>query len=239
MGRFRKRKPAVAWLPHVQHDAQDSAVGVWDFATTVSAVNNGFNTSIFSLVPDFPGESIRASGTIASLADFEGSAYRLRRIVGKIFLGMQNNLPTAPDTRPIAALCGAGFIVLRVDPQTGAPLVATANSYSPLINDSTRDPWIWRRTWLLQNDFSGNVQDTQDTWQFPRTNCDYGSAVDGPHIDARTARIVADEERLFCIVSTQNISGDSTIGGAIRGLLDYRILATPVRRTGNRRNASR
>lgn len=238
MANFRRRKPGVAWLPHVAHDSQNPQIGYWYANIAVSATANTITTSVFALVPDYPAEAVRAAGALPTLSDFEASGFKLRRIVGKIFCGMENNQP-ATGTRTIAALVGAGFIVLKCEESTGAPLVTTANHYSPLDNDSTRDPWIWRRTWLLQNDFSGFDPNIQSTWQFPRTNCDYGSAVDGPHIDARTARRIGAEERLFFVISTQNISGTADDSGGVKMLLDYRILATPIRIMGNRRNASR
>lgn len=238
----KRRRPAVAWLPHVAIDSQDPKLGVWNGSVTVAAANNGFNTTILSLTPDFPAEAIRASGDIASLSDFEGSAYRLRRVVGKVFLGMNQQIGAAMQEYPMAALVGVGFMVTRVDPQNGAPLVGAAadpNFYSPIINDATRDPWVWRRTWVLVNDFANSTASTQAIWQFPRTNCEYPSVADGPHIDQKTARRVSDEERLFAIISTQNISGTADIAGSVKYVLDYRILASMYRTSGNRRNASR
>jgi len=157
MGRFRRRKPAVAWLPHVQHNAQAPQVGWWISSFTVAAAQNTIGTSIFTMLPDYPAEAIRQAGDLPSLADFEGSAYRLRRIVGKLFIGLDQTITQAPDSRPKNALIGAGFIILKVDENTGAPINPTANSYSPLDNNNLRDPWIWRRTWMLTNDFSNNL----------------------------------------------------------------------------------
>jgi len=238
MGRFRRRKPAVAWLPHVAHDATGTT-SYWYDTQAVSLTASVITTSIYSLVPDYPAEAIRAAGALPSLADFEAGGYRLRRLVGKIFVGMDNEQPSQGNTSPVACLAGAGFIVLRVEEQTGAPLVTAASHYSPLDLDATRDPWIWRRTWLLQNDFSGLATAPQAGWQFPRTNCDYGSVQDGPHIDAKTARRIGAEERLFFVMSNVPLGGTTTQNGLIRYALDYRVLASPIKIIGNRRNASR
>lgn len=234
---FRRRKPAVTWLPHIDfHQSKDYGV-----IQSVLSVDQNFGivrTAIHALVMDQPEEANRAN--VPSLADFDGSAYRLRRIVGKFFATMDNNQPGAPDTQPIAALVTAGFIVLRVDSATGAPLLAaTANNYTPIGLDNTSDPWIWRRSWVLNHDFSGHAAALQNQFQFPRTNADYGSVQDGPHIDQKTARRVSKEERLFFVVSTANMGANSTLVGLIPFLLDYRILASPLRVAGNRRNASR
>lgn len=235
MGRFRRRKPAVAWLPHVTHNEQAQQVGWWSSSITVAAAANTITTSIFSLVPDYPAEAVRATGALPSLADFEESGYRLRRIVGKCFASALQTVTSGADSRPENILVGAGFMVLRVEESTGAPLVATANHYSPLDNDATRDPWIWRRTWMLENSFSNQSSDTD----WPRSTPEYGSVYDGPHIDAKTARRISAEERLFFIVSTVNVGDTATIAGSVFVVLDYRVLASPLKVMGNRRNASR
>lgn len=237
MGRFRRRKPTVAWLPHVTHNEQTPAVGWWDGAFTVPNTVDTTSTQIFSLVPDYPAEAVRATTELPSLADFEGSGYRLRRIVGKLFAGIEQVVPQGADTNPPVALLGAGIIVLKVEESTGAPLVTTANHYSPLDNDSTSDPWIWRRTWLLGNDFGLGA--TQSIISLPRWTTEYGSASDGPHIDQKTARRIAKEERLFFVLSCANPFITTTQNGSGYFLLDYRILASPIKVMGNRRNASR
>lgn len=234
----RRRKPSVAWLPHVQHDDNTPNLGFWKGTHGVSALGDATTTTILSATLDIPAEANRPN--IPSLADFEGSGYRLRRIVGKVFLGYDNNQLAPPTTYPIAALLGVGWIILRVDPTTGAPLLAgTPNAYSPLTLDNNRDPWIWRRTWVLQTDFSNQAAAAQNSWQFPRTNADYGSVQDGPHMDQKTARRVSTEERLFCIISATNISGNADAAVGVRYIIDYRILASPIKVMGNRRNASR
>lgn len=236
MGRFRRRKPAVAWLPHVAHNEQNPVVGWWDGSFTVPAAVDTLSTQVFSMVPDYPAEAVRAAGALPTMADFEASAYRLRRIVGKCFVTVEQATPSQGNTQPQVALVGAGIIVLKVEEQTGAPLVATANHYSPLDNDSTGDPWIWRRTWLLGNDFA--VASSTLTG-IPRSSMDYGSVYDGPHIDQKTARRIAKEERLFFILSVVNPFTAASENGVGYFVLDYRVLASPAKVMGNRRNASR
>lgn len=237
MGFRRRRRPAVTWLPHVEFFQDTPTLGYIAASSTVSATAGGVSTTLYSLVLDYPSEANRANNP--SIADFEGSGYRLRRIVGKFFASMDNNQLAPPATKPVAALLCVGFIVLRVD-DTGAPLLAaTPGNYSPIHLDNTADPWIWRRSWVLNNDFSNQAAATQNLYQFPRTNCDYGSVQDGPHIDQKTARRVSKEERLIMVVSTANIGVGADNPGFITWLLDYRILASPLKAMGNRRNASR
>lgn len=236
----RRRRPAVTWLPHIQFEDQEPLIGFIQSTVTVAVASRAITTNIYSLVMDQPEEANRAN--IPSLADFEGSAYRLRRIVGKCFVTMDNDQAAAQAKRPVAALVGAGIIVLRCDSGSGAPLNAgTPTNYSPIVLDNTADPWVWRRTWVLNNDFSNQAAAVQNFYQYPRTNAEYGSIQDGPHIDQKTARRVSKEERLFFVISTCNIGPAADAGnpGFINFLLDYRILASPLKAMGNRRNASR
>lgn len=134
-------------------------------------------------------------------------------------------------------------MVLRVSSVTGLPLSGVSDkSYNPLSRDAVRDPWIWRRVWMLSN----GSQDTSDVieeafGQGPQTTAEYGSIQDGGHIDAKTARVIGPEERLCFCVGTKalpmlRIGFD--IPSLIVGYADWRILASP-RRASNRKNASR
>lgn len=235
----KRRRPVVAWLPHILHEA--TGVEGWiDGVNNVPFTTGTINTTIHSLTVDYPQESLQAAGQFPSMADFEASAYRLRRIVGKIFIGINQDLTVDQTTYPTNVLVGAGFMVLRVDP-TGAPLrTTTPNDYSPIHLDATRDPWIWRRTWLLTNQFGHTVNGSLLGYsQAPTYNGDYGSALDGPHFDQKTARFVSAEERLFFIISSVNIGDAATTNGTVQWLLDYRLLGSPAKQMGNRRNASR
>jgi len=76
---------------------------------------------------------------------------------------------------------------------------------------------------------------------FPATTAHYGSLADGPHIDAKTNRIIGPEQRLFFVAAAQAFpigSSDFNNPGVIRCYLDYRLLGSLMRAT-NRRNASR
>lgn len=237
---FRRRKPQVAWLP-VLGQGQDSSFSY--IASSMGIAASGVvSTSIHSLVPDYPAESVQTVQA-ESLADYQESGYRLRRVVGKFFCSMDNSIGVEGVTiYPEGALIAAGLIVLKVDSTNGAPLMAaTPSHYSPLARDNVRDPWIWRRTWVLGNDFADGGQVHTGVGLFPYTNADYGSAWDGPHIDQKTARRVSAEERLFLVVSNsalQNGLAPNT-AGVLRYAYEARYLTSPLRVMGNRRNASR
>lgn len=238
--RGKRRRPSVAWLPLLGQGGQSS----FSFIATTMGVDPTFalSTSIHSLVPDYPAEAGVAT-QLQSLADFQESGYRLRRIVGKFNVATDQRLGVEGVTiYPEIVLVGAGLIILRVDPINGAPLMAaTPGYYSPLAINNARDPWIWRRTWVLSNDLAdGGVVNTAAS-EFPRANAEYGSAWDGPHIDQKTARRVSAEERLFLVVSNQvpDIGITPNTASTIRYVYEARYLTSPLRVMGNKRNASR
>lgn len=235
----KRRKAPVVWLPLLGQGAGSANSWIQDGITVTAA--GSITTNIYSILPDYPSESLVAAGQLQSLSDFEGSGYRLRRIVGKFNVGMDPAVGTDQNAYPEAALVGCGFIVLRVDEFNGAPLAAaTPIQYSPLGLDNTRDPWIWRRTWLLSDPFAASPATTA-MGLFPQANSEFGSQMDGPHIDARTARRISNEERLFMVVSTVYPGGGITPAnnGGVRFVSEIRLIATPMRVMGNRRNASR
>lgn len=184
----------------------------------------------------------------SSLADIEGSGYRLRRIVGKlwVFIGQTDAVG--------ASLIGvsAGFIIRRVDPATGISLAASTaeTQVNPSEIRNTADPWIWRRDYLLGNGPS-RATDTnpldigsyvEGIGKNPTTNFgrNYGSAFEGPHVDQKTARIVGPEERLFLDISALVILNSATSPGtSLLAIWNLRVLASMRSNIGNRGNASR
>lgn len=253
MARRIRRRPRVVWLP----PAPDFALGTGGVATTqdqsgfkifVLNLTGAVGATITGICPVVADKaSIAVGSPIAgttfnpSLSDMFNSGYRLRRVVGKIFA--QHDQPQAPATNSnISSIATAGLIVLRVNEDSGAPL-ATANpfAYNPQLIKQWSDPWIWRRSWIL-GDVNAAVSSTgiyNATW--PETNSAYGSVADGPHVDAKTARIIGPEERLFLVVSatTHAINGTGAAGGNVIITADLRALGSMRTSVGNRRNASR
>ena len=142
-----------------------------------------------------------------------------------------------------------GFIVCKTY-DDGAPLT-DFNEVNPLSQDSMEDPWIWRRRWLLnpqQGLLPGvtNIAGTNApyTWQAPASTMGYGSVLDGPHIDAKTARVIHRQERLFGVLAARRYYNDVTptneLDQSVVMLLDYRLLGSLRGQAyGNRGNTSR
>jgi len=238
----RRNKPKVAWFPQ---DPESTLVtgatatsNVFNLELSVGRIAGQSNENVTGFVPivldatHFPD----GSGGINSLSDIENSGYRLRRIVGKCFVGVTQIVDT---TAPHTVLCGAAFIVLRTD-TFGQPL-QTSTQYNLFDIDNSDSPYIWRREWILQNGGAVNENTTAEDWPF--TNAEYGSIADGPHIDQKTARIIGKDERLFLVVSCMLPpgAGGSTVGGPIitNFTVTPRILGSMRTTLGNRRNASR
>lgn len=237
----RRKRPNVAWLPVIGsvNGADQVVAPILPLAFSMPIKGDGsIATYLTALTLDTPPEQALAANQVQTLADFEQSAYRLRRLVGKIHLVRdQNN--DGQNATPNAALVTAGFIVLRVNEETGNPL-QTDDQYNPLNEDNIRDPWIWRRSWCLGNNFGTQLNAVSAAgavaW-FPATNVYYGSMIDGPHFDTKVGRVIMPEERLFLVIGTQALE-NAAFDGLVTGVIDYRILAS-MRKATNRRNASR
>lgn len=244
--RRNRRRPKVVWLPPDATNrigfptaTNGREPGAFTFGLDTFGVSGAHSTFVQAVTADSPSSSFQTGGlAVDTLADIYSSGYRLRRIVGKCFVGL--NQSAQADAGPIDILVTCGFIVLRVD-ATGNPLaLANAeNQYAPSIIDSWSDPWIWRRSWLLTN-FVNAAAIGLPTYGENNVS-GYGSVQDGPHIDQKTARTIGNEERLFFVadamVRTQGADNAQAI--TTHFTVDVRFVASLRQMAGNRRNASR
>lgn len=240
---MRRKTSKVVWLPQ---DNINSIGGVGStnvyqlFALNPVGVAGSIASGEIPLVIDNPPLATTAGAT---LADINSSGYRLRRIVGKIWIDQQQ----LAEDLPSDIIVTAGIIVRRVDPATGASLAflsGSAEILSPSEIENTSDPWVWRRTWRVNN-LLATVNDplgNQDAESLLTNNYGHGpSAVDGPHVDQKTARIIGPEERLFLTASAMifNFGGMVAISATTFVMCNLRILGSMRTMVGNRRNASR
>jgi len=194
---------------------------------------------------------------ILSLSDLQNESWRIRRLVGKLHASFltEDGQATALSAPP-AVIFGAGLMVNKVG-ENGLP--PATDSLSPLRQSANTDPWIWRRVWMLGQNYQGNrtiyagnivVDEPRNAGtgqvdevaasRFPATTDHFGSIQDGPHVDAKTNRIIGPDERLFLWLATCAYPGTETYesGAGVFGYFDYRMLGALMRST-NRRNASR
>lgn len=252
----KRRKAKVIWLPSDLKNRLASAPAVAtsdDSTQTIIAVIpfNPFGitpTSIeIPIVKDFSSPAAGLTGfTVdpqASLADIEQSGYRLRRIVGKLGFSVQQANAAAAGDVSIAHIT-AGFIIRRVNSDSGLSLAEEVNpdtECSTVSFKNIMDPWIWRRSWDLADGTAAAIALDPNVAAFPRSNYQYGAGIfDGPHVDAKTARVVGPEERLVLDVTVEGVNGNAQGGlGAVLLLGDLRVLGSMRSSSGNRRNASR
>lgn len=252
MARRIKRRPRVVWLPPAPFFRLGFPGGGTPasnvFSKGIGSSGNaplgfpgtlfGSTTAVFPVVSDSGTTTIDVQG---SLSDFANSAYRLRRVVGKIFVGVDQTVNDADAA--IQGLVTAGLIVLRT--RTGLdnnePLDAPFD-YDTQAIANWSDPWIWRRTWMLGNNSANLEHPNLHVPFYPEVNTTgYGSALDGPHVDAKTARIVGPEERLFLVVSCVTTESQAQVETLtpVRVYWDLRCVASMRTSMGNRGNSNR
>ncbi len=252
---FRKRrKQKVTWFPLLGFGYGDSQ-NTWNVTGLASLSNTDQELlKIVPLVWDAPLESAGAGGSDQAhqLVDFVGNEYSLKRIVGKFLAWIDSETNTGANG-PQAIQVVMGLFVARADDSSGAlgqdvPIgfggADTASLYSPDHLDTAREPWIFRRRWVLGNNlFGGDGSDAdhpvQGAHYFPFTTASgYGAGIfDGPNVDAKIGRRIGNDDRLFMAISVKpfplGFEWNSTANFALRWSFDARVLGT-LRKARNR-----
>lgn len=227
----KSSKPRVVWLPPDQTNNIQTDPNNGYIITSSASVST--NTPIGVVEVPLTIDSV-PDPTTATLADVESSAYRLRRIVGKVFvIGDQFDDESGIE----AIIVTAGIIVRRTADDGSSSLAFTSNptTVHPGQAQNWGDPWIWRRSWIF-----GNPQIPPLGPTLPNNNI-FVAGMDGPHVDQKTARVIGPEERLFFDLGVTVLfaGGPSEIQNDTFAVLDLRCLGTMKASMGNRRNASR
>jgi len=242
----KRRKTRYTWMPALGGtvNSGESAKGNtgFGFLQTIANDATAFNSTVISLVPDETFLPDQANTNQVSLRDFtEGQDWLLKRIVGKCVVGVERTRQVVTETTSWANVtCCAAFFVARAQDDNQELPDLTIDEYDPLESQNVRQPWIWRRTWVLSD---GGVADNTRTNLLPAffsDNIQYTNAMDGPHIDAKTARRIRREERLWFVFSAVPFTHAADDGGAVSAStmrlsvnVDYRILGT-LRKSNNR-----
>lgn len=216
MGRLRRRKRKYTWLPQLGFQSGDPTTDTVVLPVSFGATLTDGAPGIVSIIPIVPDSPRETPGALTDqLVDFVGNEWFLKRIVGKFAITTQAIVQNSGDEIPVDICYGAGFFVARagqnnVDP-VGAQTVASANNaeYGPLNLSTTREPWIWRRTWMLSP--KSSTAGGQDSSGFYPRNNYLGSVAEGTHIDAKTARRIGQDDRLYFAVQAMVTN---TAGGA-------------------------
>lgn len=236
---MRSKKNHGTWFPNLgtrSDTGDDISSRVIQLNITDQAINL---TGVVPLTFDYPQEGEDLDQQSDTLAEIAGSEYYINRIVGKLHAAYSYRF-LATGAAPEAVLIGAGLFVARAanadnfagsaDVPIGLPATRDED-YGPLSFNTIREPWMWRRTWVLgAAEARPPALGVQTGWsRFPSSNAGYGSILDGPHLDVKSHRVVHLDERLWLAVSARVLpfsTGAPTAGADPTVLIhfDYRIL---------------
>lgn len=228
----RKRRNRGTWFPILGHDAGEGGFGSLTREFIVDAPGNGDPTLVVLPVTyDFPIEAPELTQGLDSLADILGSEYIVKRILGSIHLSYDGRLNANTDDHSApSVLVTAGLFVARANPNTAAPsgaavpigfginLQTDLENYSPASTATAREPWMWRRTWILGNERLAHARRTSTATAnvgmsggltFPGSNAGYGTMRSGPDVDVKSRRRVRQDERLWLAIEVRNLTMDS------------------------------
>jgi len=250
--RRRRRRPAGTWFPVPGIEANDNVLSAGQNISLTVPGNGTPVTSVIPLTFDEPTEGADV-GLGTPLVSILGDEYFLRRIVGKVHAYIRSAASVAGDFDNFqgAILLTCGFFVARAgdfQDDNAVPIGGhLTRDYSPDQPNTIREPWIWRRSWVLSDPNLKVIASTLSAdalsvaaagaLAFPTSTDGYGSVLDGPHIDAKTKRRVTSDDRLWFASDAKafpvGTSGSTTLTSALRIHLDYRIFGS-LRKARNR-----
>lgn len=254
--RGRRKRSKVTWFPLTggsYNIGEPAAIDTtWNIDHDLDIVSTDLQVlDVRPLVWDAPLEP--DDGTTGSderhqLVDFVGNEYSLRRVVGKYYCWMRSNtLNDTTPSGPSAFQVVAGIFVARADDESAAfgsdrPVgfraTNTASLYSPDTINTCREPWLWRRRWLLGNPSGAGSAELQNGLvSMPTSNTIYGAGIfDGPHVDVKVGRRIGNDDRLWLVTSVKAfpLGGDwtSTVAWTVSYSADLRVLGTLRRARG-------
>lgn len=264
---MRKRRK-FTWFPVLGSEGPTETTDDFNqlFAEITVAPNGASSVAINPMVPDVALEGdIIGAATGGQLVQVLGQEYYIERIVGKCFVSVNAPADDPPTAIfPKVYLVGVGIFVARADdtdaaggqnqPIGAASLTERQENFSPLAVDTIREPWMWRRVWLLSTGrpeanaaletqgFGPTLTSLAGTGLAivpgaPKTNIGYGSVMDGPHVDVKSVRRVGNDERLWVVIAARTIDNEFTSGTtpnttgaeAVQLVFDYRVLGRLTR----------
>lgn len=232
--RTRRKRKRFTWFPiigtqnGVPENTDDTNGRIFGVPVDGSGASNAI---AFPLLPDVQTDADNVLGNNAQLLLALSTDYEIERIVGKCFVGARGPNDAGAEVAPkvIQAACGL-FVAKQADAQAGggvnlplgAPtLIELLENYSPATNDTARSPWMWKRDWILSTGRLPLSPSTANAFMpvmtnvggannlvgatFPTSNVQYGSVMDGPHVDSKVNRRVRSDSRLWFIVAARSL----------------------------------
>lgn len=237
--RFRKRRGV--WLPLLGSDwtAGEGAEHYNDASITFESapVGNrradGVESEVFPVVPDFTW-TVHNDGTSRAASLHErtsGNCWKLDRIVGRCAITCWESDADIPaeDQWPYIQV-GAGFFVARSEEGQDSVPDLFSDEYDVLAADNIRNPWIWRKTWILTNPAGSRI--FRDDFPIATTQC--SSPYQSADVDVKSKRMIRPEHRLWFTYSVIGWNGTTEeiadVGAQPRALgnVDIRCFGTIV-----------
>jgi len=261
----RRRKFKGLWLPNIGTvDVDGDNIAITAGREVEIAASGGETKPVVGVIPltfDQPQEAQTLVDNVPLIYQL-GNGYTLRRVVGKFYAQYTPGVTfttTQGNTQghtPPAVLLTAGLFVARAEDENIAanlPIGSLSGdslieNYNPDTPNCIREPWLWRRKWILGNPLMRQFADVNYSTlatpinpdiasaYYPPNTGSYGSVWDGPHCDARTRRRVSSDDRLWLAVSLlayPRRSGGYTNPSQVNIHFDYRLFGA-LRRDRNR-----
>lgn len=173
-----------------------------------------FQGAVIPVTKDFTQLPSDTTEGGTSLRDFvEGQQWHLDRLVGNIEVSCHGtNTGPEPDSATVwtSAQVVAGFFLGRSDDTSGNAPDLFPDEYDPINTDNIQNPWIWRRSWILQQDRISqagySARPCSNQWMADGTN---------HFIDSKVKRRIAREHRLWFVIGAMGWNGNqlSVTGG--------------------------
>lgn len=246
----KRRKSKGLWLPLIANTPAKGQVGQdiypvgqrWGLLTTLT---NTIVTGFVPLVPDTRGFA-QVTNTVSEWSDdITQYGWMCKRVLGQIWCGIEaatadtwaNIRVTAgvfvADEDPSAQNIPAAGVAGLISADGTAAAFAATLDYSPQANSALTRPWMWRRSWIMQNPLSTHVG--RSLIGSNQNNFAFAPGLStGPYVDIKSRRHIKPGERLFLAVSASpwdSYAADDSYGSttAVRIFSDLRVFGSLTR----------
>jgi len=237
----RRRRRRVTWLPtngtNLEIIQGTPDVGVNAFQSTFTHnFNTGYTkTDLIPLNPfDLPVEPDNVPTSVTpfqTLNDVIGNEYIVERIVGNCYCACISNDSGSSSNSLKGWLATVGMFVARADDvNPNVPVGDVKSNYSPGLLQNTREPWMFRRTWLLNAKVPAydtnpvNIRDlnlAESYNKLPVWNWEYQGLMAGPFFDIRSKRRIRTDERLWLV---NQVTGFPMLDEALTGIAQFQFI---------------
>jgi len=232
---MRKRRNRATWFPvNPTFAGEGGSQGYTTYETDLDfPVNAQFLDSQILAVPltlDFTPSIDAVQTSDLTLQNYvQGQDYLLQRVVGKVWGGINQEYQDNTALRS-GILCIA-LAVLPNEAGSSGPQI-DPSEYNPVFAENAQQPWIWRRTWRLDNPAIWSVDIQLELLPgsiqgYPGNTSGYHGMQEGGHLDAKSRRRITKEHRLYLVGAMQTVSGnyeDATLQSTWHFGFDLRVL---------------